>query len=259
MKNGFLDRFFFFWRSTEKKFFRTFFLGKHLHLCPWSLALASSIPILGLGLGFFLSPWPWPRALCPRLHLWQQRTKWYHISSTEFQRYSHNHFYWLRRKNMHDAIKVDYYVLWFKTSDWRQVIAAVDRGKPAVCCSSKNGIKSTNMRVQEKHKKLGNSLTNREKYRICYRIKIKRELNLCCLKRHILDFFYIVKNLDLFFILKQKFYKMSILHIFPTFPTLLSIVLWIRVLLLIFVTYLNTQLSTKPIHLICKFKDEEVA
>ena len=41
----------FFWRSTEKKFLRPFFLGKHLHLCPWSLA--SSIPVLGFGLGIF--------------------------------------------------------------------------------------------------------------------------------------------------------------------------------------------------------------
>ena len=58
-----------------------FFFGEHLRLCPWSLALASSIPVrgrvsvlgkavLGLGLGFFLCPWPWPRALCSRLHLW---------------------------------------------------------------------------------------------------------------------------------------------------------------------------------------------
>ena len=31
-----------------KKILRPFFLGKHLHLCPWSLALASSIPVLGL-------------------------------------------------------------------------------------------------------------------------------------------------------------------------------------------------------------------
>ena len=36
----------FFWRSTEKKFLRPFFVGKHLHLCPWSLA--SSILVLGL-------------------------------------------------------------------------------------------------------------------------------------------------------------------------------------------------------------------
>ena len=67
------------WRSPEKLFWRPFL--KHLRLCPWSLALASSIPVLGLesvcprkavlglGLGFFLCPWPWPRALCPRLHL----------------------------------------------------------------------------------------------------------------------------------------------------------------------------------------------
>ena len=50
-----------------KKILRPFFLGKHLHLCPWSLA--SSITVLGLGLGFFLCPWPWPRVSCPRLHL----------------------------------------------------------------------------------------------------------------------------------------------------------------------------------------------
>ena len=50
-----------FWRSAEKffldclfleidgkKILRLFFLGKHLHLCPWSLA--PSIPVLGLGL-----------------------------------------------------------------------------------------------------------------------------------------------------------------------------------------------------------------
>ena len=49
-----------------KTFFSNFFLfGKHLRLCPWSLALASNIPVLGLesvcprkgcpclGLGFF--------------------------------------------------------------------------------------------------------------------------------------------------------------------------------------------------------------
>ena len=67
MKNFRADLFFF-WRSPEKSFF---FFGEHLRLCPWSLALASSIPVLGLesvcprrG-----CPWPWPRALCPRLHL----------------------------------------------------------------------------------------------------------------------------------------------------------------------------------------------
>ena len=50
-----------------------------MRLCPWSLALDSSIPVLGLesvcprkGCPW---PWhriflcPWPRALCPRLHL----------------------------------------------------------------------------------------------------------------------------------------------------------------------------------------------
>ena len=58
---------FFFLEIDGKKFLRPFFLGKHLHLCPWSLA--SSIPVFGLGLGVFLCPWPWPRALCPRLHL----------------------------------------------------------------------------------------------------------------------------------------------------------------------------------------------
>ena len=56
-----------------------FFFGEHLRLCPWSLALASSIPVLGLESvcprkgcpwpRIFLCPWPWPRALCPRLHL----------------------------------------------------------------------------------------------------------------------------------------------------------------------------------------------
>ena len=60
-----------------------------MRLCPWSLALASSIPVLGLKKvcprkgcpwpwpriflcpwpRIFLCPWPWPRALCPRLHL----------------------------------------------------------------------------------------------------------------------------------------------------------------------------------------------
>ena len=39
----------FFLEIDGKNFFRPFFLGKHLHLCPWSLA--SSIPVLG----FFVS------------------------------------------------------------------------------------------------------------------------------------------------------------------------------------------------------------
>ena len=53
-----------------------------MRLCPWSLALASSIPVFDLErvcpreIGpwpwprIFLCPWPWPRALCPRLHSW---------------------------------------------------------------------------------------------------------------------------------------------------------------------------------------------
>ena len=68
-----------------KKFLKTFFFGEHLRLCPWSLALASNIPVFGLERvcprkgcpwpwpQIFLCPWPWPRALCPRLHLcWLQ-------------------------------------------------------------------------------------------------------------------------------------------------------------------------------------------
>ena len=80
--------FFFFFGDRLKNFCEDlffFFLESTCALCPWSLALASSIPVLGLesvcprkgcpwlglGLGFFLCPWPWPwpRALCPRLHL----------------------------------------------------------------------------------------------------------------------------------------------------------------------------------------------
>ena len=59
--------FFFFWRSPEKFLWRPFFflLESTCALCPWSLALASSIPVLGLesvcprkGCPW---PWPWPR------------------------------------------------------------------------------------------------------------------------------------------------------------------------------------------------------
>ena len=48
-----------------------FFFGEHLRLCPWSFALASSIPVLGLEIVCPRKgcPWPWPRALCHRLHL----------------------------------------------------------------------------------------------------------------------------------------------------------------------------------------------
>ena len=68
------------WRSPEKKNLKDYFFGEHLRLCPWSLALASSISVIGLERlcprkgcpwpRIFLCPWPWPRALCPRLHLW---------------------------------------------------------------------------------------------------------------------------------------------------------------------------------------------
>ena len=64
LKKNFEDIFFV--RSPEKKFWTPFFLGEHLRLCPWSLALASRGSVLGLEI--FLCPWP--PALCPRLHLW---------------------------------------------------------------------------------------------------------------------------------------------------------------------------------------------
>ena len=57
--------FFFFWRSPENfcEDLYFFFLESTCALCPWSWALASSIPVLGL-----VSvcprkgcPWPWPR------------------------------------------------------------------------------------------------------------------------------------------------------------------------------------------------------
>ena len=40
-----------------------FFFGEHLRLCPWSLALASSISVLGLESVCPRKgcPWPWPR------------------------------------------------------------------------------------------------------------------------------------------------------------------------------------------------------
>ena len=71
----------FFLEIAEKILVKTFFFGEHLRLCPWSLALASSIPVLGLERVCPLKgcpwPWPWPRiflcpwprTLCPRLHL----------------------------------------------------------------------------------------------------------------------------------------------------------------------------------------------
>ena len=67
LKNFCEDLLFFFWRSPEKFLWRPFFffLESTCALCPWSLALASSIPVLGLesvcprkGCPW---PWPWPR------------------------------------------------------------------------------------------------------------------------------------------------------------------------------------------------------
>ena len=81
------------WRLPEKLFLKTFFFGENLQMCPWSLSLASSIAVLALkgsvfgkavlGLGFFLYPWHWPRALCPRLHLYQLPIKSKEIVQTE--------------------------------------------------------------------------------------------------------------------------------------------------------------------------------
>ena len=55
-------------------------------MCPWSLASASSILVLGLQRvcpwkgcpcpRIFLCPWPWPETLRPRLHLWLLRRGW---------------------------------------------------------------------------------------------------------------------------------------------------------------------------------------
>ena len=59
--------FFFFFGDRLKNFcedlFFFFFFGEHLRLCPWSLALASSIPVLGLESVCPRKgcPWPWPR------------------------------------------------------------------------------------------------------------------------------------------------------------------------------------------------------
>ena len=51
------------WKIFVKTFFFFFFFGEHLRLCPWSLALASSIPVLGLESVCPRKgcPWPWPR------------------------------------------------------------------------------------------------------------------------------------------------------------------------------------------------------
>ena len=69
LKNFCEDLFFFFFLRSPEKFlwrpFFFFFLESTCALCPWSLALASSIPVLGLesvcprkGCPW---PWPWPR------------------------------------------------------------------------------------------------------------------------------------------------------------------------------------------------------
>ena len=65
---GVLEKFFgkgFFVEIAWKISVKTFFFGEHLHLCPWSFALASSIPVLGLESVCPRKgcPWPWPRSL----------------------------------------------------------------------------------------------------------------------------------------------------------------------------------------------------
>ena len=49
--------------NAWKKFWRLFLEGEHLCLCPWFLALDSSIPVLGLERVCPRKgcPWPWPR------------------------------------------------------------------------------------------------------------------------------------------------------------------------------------------------------
>ena len=76
----FVKTFFFFWRSPETFLWRRFFFfGEHLRLCPWSLALASSIPVLGLESVCPRKgcPWPWPRIFFVSLALASS-----HVSST---------------------------------------------------------------------------------------------------------------------------------------------------------------------------------
>ena len=52
----------FFWRSPKKFLSRPFFFfGEHLRLYPWSLAMASSIPVLGLESVCPRKGCPWPR------------------------------------------------------------------------------------------------------------------------------------------------------------------------------------------------------
>ena len=58
--NNFCDDVFFFFGDRLKNFCD---FGEHLRLCPWSLALASSILVLGLESVCPRKgcPWPWPR------------------------------------------------------------------------------------------------------------------------------------------------------------------------------------------------------
>ena len=50
-------------KIARKTFLKTFFFGEHLRLCPWPLALATSIPVLGIERVCPRKgcPWPWPR------------------------------------------------------------------------------------------------------------------------------------------------------------------------------------------------------
>ena len=60
-----MKTFFFLFGDRLKNFFEDlfFFLESTCALCPWSLALASSIPVLGLESVCPRKgcPWPWPR------------------------------------------------------------------------------------------------------------------------------------------------------------------------------------------------------
>ena len=47
-----------------KKNFEDFFLKNTLRRCPWSMALASSIPVLGLERVCPRKSYPWPRIFC---------------------------------------------------------------------------------------------------------------------------------------------------------------------------------------------------
>ena len=62
---GALEKFFgkrVFFEDRLKNFCEDLFFAEHLRLCPWSLALVSSIPVLGLKSVCPQKgcPWPWP-------------------------------------------------------------------------------------------------------------------------------------------------------------------------------------------------------